>query len=193
MSVFEQVRQITALEAAERLGLKLKKAGSKHWACCPLHGEKTASLCIYGDGTWYCFGCHKGGDAVRLYQEMFGLDAKDAALRLAEDFGIRVDISIHAPPRGATKRPRKGKEEKNISIHAPPRGATVALCQGGLRRAISIHAPPRGATYLNKHGIDGELFQFTPLREGRLEPGEEEAVPAQFQFTPLREGRPASP
>ena len=53
MSVFEQVRQITALEAAERLGLKLKKNGSKHWACCPLHGEKTASLCIYGDGTWY--------------------------------------------------------------------------------------------------------------------------------------------
>ena len=91
MSVFAQVRQITALEAAERLGRKLKKNGSKHWACCPLHGEKTASLCIYGDGTWYCFGCNKGGDAVRLYQEMFGLDAKDAALRLAEDFGIRVD------------------------------------------------------------------------------------------------------
>jgi hypothetical protein len=91
LSVFEQVRQITALEAAERLGLKLKKNGSKHWACCPLHGEKTASLCIYDEGTWYCFGCHKGGDAVRLYQEMFGMDAKDAALRLAEDFGIRVD------------------------------------------------------------------------------------------------------
>ena len=37
--------------------------------------------------------------------------------------------------------------------------------------------------------LDKKKFQFTPLREGRLEPGEEEAVPAQFQFTPLREGR----
>ena len=32
---------------------------------------------------------------------------------------------------------------------------------------ISIHAPPRGATwkYNERHAID--LFQFTPLREGR--------------------------
>ena len=91
MSVFEQVRHITALEAAERLNLKLKRNGSKHWACCPLHGEKTASMCFYSEGTWYCFGCHKGGDAVRLYQELFNMSAKDAALKLAEDFDIRVD------------------------------------------------------------------------------------------------------
>lgn len=91
MSVFEQVRQVTALQAAERLNLKIKRNGSKFWACCPLHGEKTASLCIYDSGTWYCFGCHKGGDAVNLYQEMFRLSPKDAALRLAEDFGIHVD------------------------------------------------------------------------------------------------------
>ena len=33
---------------------------------------------------------------------------------------------------------------------------------------ISIHAPPRGATwkYNERHAVD--LFQFTPLREGRL-------------------------
>ena len=33
---------------------------------------------------------------------------------------------------------------------------------------ISIHAPPRGATILIINFVGGELFQFTPLREGRL-------------------------
>lgn len=86
--LFEAVRHVSALEAAERLGWKLRRNGSKHWACCPLHGEKTASLCIYDSGTWYCFGCHKGGDAVRLYQELYGLEPYPAAVQLAEDFGI---------------------------------------------------------------------------------------------------------
>ena len=34
-------------------------------------------------------------------------------------------ISIHAPPRGATRLTRKPRHLKNISIHAPPRGATL--------------------------------------------------------------------
>lgn len=86
--LFEAVRHVTALDAAERLGWELKRNGNKHWACCPLHGEKTASLCIYDSGTWYCFGCHKGGDAVRLYQELYNLDPYPAAVHLAEDFGV---------------------------------------------------------------------------------------------------------
>ena len=33
-------------------------------------------------------------------------------------------------------------------------------------------------------------FQFTPLREGRLEESGKEILSMLFQFTPLREGRP---
>ena len=35
-----------------------------------------------------------------------------------------------------------------------------------------------------------EIFQFTPLREGRPRPHENGLQPSEFQFTPLREGRP---
>ena len=57
---------------------------------------------------------------------------------------------------------------------------------------ISIHAPPRGATKAwNLCWTDGALFQFTPLREGRLCCHGNSGCTAQFQFTPLREGRPA--
>ena len=95
--LFELVKGISALEAAERQGLRIKSRGSRSWACCPLHGEKTASLCFYAEGTWYCYGCHKGGDAVRLYQEMFSLEPCDAAVRLAGDFGIPLPDKNDAP------------------------------------------------------------------------------------------------
>ena len=56
----------------------------------------------------------------------------------------------------------------NISIHAPPRGATVRNGQGAAPLSISIHAPPRGATQKSQKNVIYPLFQFTPLREGRL-------------------------
>ena len=54
-----------------------------------------------------------------------------------------------------------------ISIHAPPRGATRV---GGIvccAISISIHAPPRGATVCYGRIYYEIVFQFTPLREGR--------------------------
>ena len=55
-------------------------------------------------------------------------------------------ISIHAPPRGATKKLKEGIKGIYISIHAPPRGATFLLSLVRPSSTISIHAPPRGAT-----------------------------------------------
>ena len=98
-------------------------------------------------------------------------------------------ISIHAPPRGATRQKHAGRHAAPISIHAPPRGATpklppspppmrfqfTPLREGrheiiyGMRQNvfISIHAPPRGATRAPARQAACTLFQFTPLREGR--------------------------
>lgn len=103
--LFDEVRRVTALDAAERLGWRLKRNGSKYWACCPLHGEKTASLCIYDSGTWYCFGCHKGGDTVRLYQELYNLEPYPAAVQIAADFGIPLpdkEMPVTREPRKPT-------------------------------------------------------------------------------------------
>ena len=124
-------------------------------------------------------------------------------------------ISIHAPPRGATRWEARWESHRHISIHAPPRGATTSPdTTTGRDNHISIHAPPRGATdlYLGKH--DWLKFQFTPLREGRRRvvflsfvafyfnsrPSARgdtvdftiDTDATIFQFTPLREGRPDS-
>ena len=54
---------------------------------------------------------------------------------------------------------------------------------------ISIHAPPRGATHGAVECPRRDVFQFTPLREGRLHGAVECPRRDVFQFTPLREGR----
>ena len=120
-------------------------------------------------------------------------------------------ISIHAPPRGATRevmacmilprdfnsRPSARGDWRNgntycrfgISIHAPPRGATLSGALFLYRPPISIHAPPRGATVSRSASPAALPFQFTPLREGRRLGAGARYRMILFQFTPLREGR----
>ena len=59
---------------------------------------------------------------------------------------LRVDVSIHAPTRGATKSGQGGQACANVSIHAPTRGATDTRYSYTMVIAVSIHAPTRGAT-----------------------------------------------
>ena len=90
--------------------------------------------------------------------------------------------------RGDGGSARVGKS-RNISIHAPPRGATCSILLIDIRFAISIHAPPRGATGLQSVRTWADRFQFTPLREGRRQGASKCIAKFLFQFTPLREGR----
>ena len=56
-----------------------------------------------------------------------------------------------------------------ISIHAPAGGATEISAALEKVLLISIHAPAGGATGAGAHPTPRRLFQFTPLREGRLQ------------------------
>ena len=97
MSVlFDAVRGVSCIAAAEKLGWPLKRHGNRAWTRCPFHEERTAPLCLYeGDRGFYCFGCHEGGDAVRLYAKALNMVSLDAARQLASDFGVTV---VDGPP-----------------------------------------------------------------------------------------------
>ena len=58
-----------------------------------------------------------------------------------------INISIHAPTRGATYTGGGVHHIRGISIHAPTRGATLPSYQCLKTYHISIHAPTRGATF----------------------------------------------
>ena len=81
----------------------------------------------------------------------------------------RRQISIHAPPRGATNEVIRQRKKRNISIHAPPRGATTLPAAGILnRRHFNSRPSARGDGTVSKSALCVIRFQFTPLREGRL-------------------------
>ena len=79
MNVFKQAQSVGAATVARKAGIRLKKQGDREWCCCPIHSERTPSCCFYPDGRWYCFCCHKGGDAVDLYCALYGTSKLQAA------------------------------------------------------------------------------------------------------------------
>ena len=80
------------------------------------------------------------------------------------------NISIHAPPRGATRSPWHPPPSARISIHAPPRGATAWRRGDYADCPISIHAPPRGATDVSSGGNDAGYFNSRPSARGDHSP-----------------------
>ena len=81
------------------------------------------------------------------------------------------------------------RPSSTISIHAPPRGATTSKITSGGADVFQF-TPLREGRLLKQVGLEARfLFQFTPLREGRRHSVRRRSKPARFQFTPLREGR----
>ena len=58
-----------------------------------------------------------------------------------------LDVSIHAPAKGATYYYRITAREFGVSIHAPAKGATTCCNKAPLASGVSIHAPAKGATH----------------------------------------------
>ena len=104
-----------------------------------------------------------------------------------EDVTTKVDsleISIHAPARGATSTYQHTHYSTRISIHAPARGATDFSDFFKFFLRISIHAPARGATFGTLRSIPAaSLFQSTLPRGERLLCGANLKLVIQFQST----------
>jgi len=83
--------------------LPLKKKGREYWACCPFHGEKTASFSVSSVKQFYhCFGCQKSGNAVGFLMDYDHMEFIEAIETLAQSLGIDVPYEQgNAPPRPA--------------------------------------------------------------------------------------------
>jgi len=58
---------------------------------CPFHNEKTPSFAVYPDsGSFYCFGCGAGGDAVSFLMRMERLDYVEAVKALSQRVGMQL-------------------------------------------------------------------------------------------------------
>ena len=78
---------------------------------CPFHSERTASLKIYPkSNSFYCFGCGAGGDVIDFVRLLYGLDFRQACVRLEADFGLVGGQSSASPE--LSERAKKWNAEK---------------------------------------------------------------------------------
>lgn len=92
MNVFEAVKpNISTRQAAEMYGIKVNRNGM---AVCPFHNDKNPSMKV--DKRFHCFACQADGDVIDFVSRLCGLPCKEAAMKLADDFGISYD-SRHKP------------------------------------------------------------------------------------------------
>ena len=87
MTIFETVKSsVTTLQAAERYGLKVGRGGM---CKCPFHNDRNPSMKV--DKRFHCFGCQADGDVITFTSRLFNLPPREAAQKLAVDFGIQYD------------------------------------------------------------------------------------------------------
>ena len=108
---FECIRSCEAVRHNKTgCGVLWNPCRSNGMACCPFHNDKTPSMKL--DRRYHCFGCGADGDVIDFAAALYGLGKKEAAVQLAQDFGLSYE---DWKPPGKVKKPKtrqKSPEEQ---------------------------------------------------------------------------------
>jgi DNA primase len=120
----------------------LKKKGREYWACCPFHGEKTASFSVSaGKQFYHCFGCQKSGNAVGFLMDYDHMEFVEAIESLSQSLGIEVPYEEGSGPA----RPTQGLE---------PMYQLMEECSDFYQAELKKSQP--AIDYLKNRGISGQ-------------------------------------
>src|SRR5579872_7334229 len=91
-AVTREILARTDLAALIGQYVTLHKRGRDLVGLCPFHAEKTPSFHVHPDrGFFKCFGCGKGGDAIRFVMDLENLPFPEAARVLAKRAGVELE------------------------------------------------------------------------------------------------------
>lgn len=154
-SVYELAARFTDLEAPRPT--RKSVAG-----LCPLHAERTPSFHVYvRTNTWWCFGCHQGGDVIDLVRKCLNLSFFEALAYLegrsiSSGTGAAYRACMHAPPLAESGEGREGTEDP--ANHARrTREGRAALTLATDLYAHALWDTPRAQRYLAQRGIPEEM------------------------------------
>ena len=89
----EEVREAANIVEVASEFTALKRQGTNYTGLCPYpdHDEKTPSFSVSPDKNfYYCFGCQKGGDAIKMVMELKSLSFAEAVSYLADRSGVEL-------------------------------------------------------------------------------------------------------
>ncbi|HSK83704.1 MAG TPA: DNA primase [Rubrobacter sp.] len=119
----EEVREAAGIVEVASEFTALKRQGARFTGLCPYpdHQEKTPSFSVTPDqGFYYCFGCSRGGDAIKLVMDLKSLDFADAVSYLADRSGVDLQFEGGGDPGAARERNLRRR-----AIHRALAAATV--------------------------------------------------------------------
>ncbi|MHC1707502.1 MAG: DNA primase [Bacteroidales bacterium] len=149
MILNQVIDQVKDLDIVDVIGkhVSLKRKGNNYQACCPFHGEKTPSFTVFpARGTFKCFGCGKGGDAISFVQELKTVDFLGAIRIIAGDHSI--NIVDEKPDPEAEK-----KHKHNESLFAVNDIAAKWFQQ-------QLHLNEKALEYVKSRWSDDSIEQF---------------------------------
>ena len=92
----------------------LKRAGTSFKANCPFHNEKSPSFHVNPSrGTYHCFGCGEGGNAIGFVMKYESLPFVDTVRKLAVKYGITLIEEAGTPEQEAAV----GRRVKLLALH----------------------------------------------------------------------------
>jgi DNA primase len=180
--------------------IQLKKAGREYKACCPFHGEKTASFTVSPEkGFYHCFGCGAHGTAVGFLMEHDRLEFVEAVEELAAINGVDVPREAGKEPASPVAPLHELLDRAAQLFREELRGsnkATAYLKQRGLNSDTAsqyrIGYAPGGWDFLLKRFGSSESGQDHLLKTGLILRNEEGRVYDRFRdriMFPIRDSR----
>src|SRR5918996_2997473 len=100
----DAVKQTADIVELVEAKTRLRKVGGRYTGLCPFHQEKTPSFSVSPDrGTYHCFGCGVGGDAITFVRETQGLDFTAAVEWLGDRFRVPIQYEESSPAQEAVR------------------------------------------------------------------------------------------
>ena len=108
---------IDLVSLIESKGIQLKKNGKGYVGLCPFHDEDTPSLSVTpSTNLWNCFGCGKGGDAIR-FVELYDKVSFPEAVKSLEGNNFSFNRSKDEPPKTLPTARANELLERTVSIY----------------------------------------------------------------------------
>ena len=103
-SSVEAVKQVADIVTVVEGYVRLRKQGGRFVGLCPFHQENTPSFGISPDrGTFKCFGCGEGGDAISFVEKVESVDFVGAIEWLADRFNVPLEYDESSPAAEAAR------------------------------------------------------------------------------------------
>jgi DNA primase catalytic core len=170
----EAVKAVANIVDLVETRTRLRKVGGRYTGLCPFHEERTPSFSVSPDrGTYHCFGCGVGGDAISFVRETEGFDFVGAIEWLADRFHVELEYEQTSPQSDARRRLRErlfavleqatafyertlweSEQAGSVREYVASRGLGEAVC-----REFRLGLSPAGATLAVKAADKGYTRQ----------------------------------